>query len=119
MAGRGAVAPQDRGPRPRVLTLNRAGEWVPAVDPVHFDKWGAGLGRTFGLQIAAAAPRATVGLIPCAVGGSPIDSWKPGALDEATKIGHEMCHRQIGHGERRETDFERVLLTPDGRELGR
>ena len=27
----------------------------------------------------------TVGLIPCAVGGSPIDAWKPGAFDEPTK----------------------------------
>ncbi|MBI5772110.1 MAG: sialate O-acetylesterase [Verrucomicrobia bacterium] len=87
MAGRGTVTPQDQVPHPRVLMLNKAGEWVPAVDPLHFDKSiaGVGLGRTFGLEIANATPDATIGLIPCAVGGSPIDSWKPGALDNATK----------------------------------
>lgn len=80
MAGRGAVEAQDKTPHPRVLMLSKAGQWVPAVDPLHFDKSvaGVGLGRTFGLQIADANPDITVGLIPCAVGGSPIDAWKPG-----------------------------------------
>ena len=87
MAGRGTVTPADQVPYPRVLMFNQAGEWVPAVDPMHFDKpvAGVGLGRTFGIQIADATPGATIGLIPCAVGGSPIDSWLPGALDAATK----------------------------------
>jgi hypothetical protein len=35
MAGRGTVTPQDKTPHPRVLMLNQAGEWVPAVDPMH------------------------------------------------------------------------------------
>ncbi|MEQ1852266.1 MAG: sialate O-acetylesterase, partial [Chthoniobacteraceae bacterium] len=30
-------------------------------------------------------PGVTVGLIPCAVGGSPIDTWKPGVFYPATK----------------------------------
>lgn len=87
MAGRGIVTPEDKIPDPRVLTLNKAGEWVPAVDPIHFDKSvaGVGLGRTFGLEVARATPGVVIGLIPCAVGGSPIDSWRPGALDAATK----------------------------------
>jgi hypothetical protein len=80
MAGRGKVEEQDKVAHPRVLMLNKAGEWVPAVDPLHFDKSsaGTGLGKTFGMQIAEANPGITVGLIPCAVGGSPIDSWRPG-----------------------------------------
>lgn len=80
MAGRGKVEEQDKQPHARVLMLNKAGEWVPAVDPLHFDKSaaGVGLGKTFGQQIAEANPDITVGLIPCAVGGSPIDSWQPG-----------------------------------------
>jgi hypothetical protein len=88
MAGRGAITPDDKKPDPRVLMLNQAGEWVPAVDPLHFDKPGAagvGLGRSFGLQIAEANPGVTIGLIPCAVGGSPIDTWKPGVFYHATK----------------------------------
>jgi hypothetical protein len=87
MAGRGTVEAQDQAPHPRVLTLNKAGEWVPAVDPIHFDKSiaGVGLGRTFGLEIAEATPGATIGLIPCAVGGTPIDMWQPSALWDKPK----------------------------------
>lgn len=88
MAGRGAVTPADRIPHPRVLMLDQAGAWVPAVDPMHFDKpgiAGVGLGRTFAIRMAEANPGVTIGLIPCAVGGSPIDAWKPGAYYEPTK----------------------------------
>lgn len=87
MAGRGTVETQDWLSDPRVLALNKAGEWVPAVDPIHFDKRiaGVGLGRTFGLEVAAATPGVTIGLIPCAVGGTSIDKWQPGAFDKTTK----------------------------------
>jgi hypothetical protein len=87
MAGRGTIEEQDKKPHPRVLMLNKEGVWAPAVDPLHFDKPGAGvgLGKTFGQHIADAAPDITVGLIPCAVGGSPIDSWKPGVLYRPTQ----------------------------------
>ena len=87
MAGRGVVEPDDRKPHPRVLMLNREGAWVPAIDPMHFDKAsaGVGLGRTFGMIVADANPSIAVGLIPCAVGGSPIEVWTPGAYYAATK----------------------------------
>lgn len=87
MAGRGLVDKEDKIAHPRVVTLNKEGQWVPAVDPIHFDKSaaGVGLGRTFGIEIAEANPGITVGLIPCAVGGSPIDAWKPGVFYAATK----------------------------------
>ena len=87
MAGRGKVEEQDKTPHPRVMMLNKAGEWVPAVDPLHFDKSaaGVGLGKSFGMQMAETNPKVTIGLIPCAVGGSPIDSWKPGVFYAATK----------------------------------
>ncbi|TVQ02789.1 MAG: sialate O-acetylesterase [Planctomycetaceae bacterium] len=81
MAGRGKPVPSDQTPHPRVFALDAAGNWVPATDPLHFDKpaaVGVGLGLTFGIEIAAANPDATIGLIPCAVGGSPIDAWTPG-----------------------------------------
>jgi hypothetical protein len=86
MAGRGKVEEQDRTPHPRVLMLSKAGEWVPAVDPMHYDKpiAGVGLGKTFGTLLAEANPDITVGLIPCAVGGSPIDSWQPGEFYKPT-----------------------------------
>jgi hypothetical protein len=88
MAGRGVVAPADKAPHPRVFMLNKAGAWVPAVDPIHFDKSaaGVGLGRTFAADIAAAsAPDVVIGLIPCAVGGSPIDAWQPGFYYQPTQ----------------------------------
>ncbi len=65
--------------------LDQAGAWVPAVEPMHFDKpgiAGVGLGRSFAIAIADANPGVTVGLIPCAVGGSPIGSWQPGVFYE-------------------------------------
>jgi hypothetical protein len=88
MAGRGIVEPQDKTPHPRVLMLDKTGKWAPAVDPMHFDKpaAGVGLGKTFGQIVAEAAPGATIGLIPCAVGGSPIDVWSPGVFYPATKV---------------------------------
>jgi Carbohydrate esterase, sialic acid-specific acetylesterase len=87
MAGRGTVAEQDKTPHPRVLMLSKDGRWMPAVDPMHFDKpsAGVGLGKTFGRVIAEANPGVTIGLIPCAVGGSPIDTWKPGVFYAPTK----------------------------------
>ena len=85
MAGRGKVEDQDKKPHPRVLMFNKEQQWVPAVDPIHFDKTsaGVGLGKTFGMTLAEANPDITIGLIPCAVGGSPIDSWKPGVFYKA------------------------------------
>ncbi len=87
MAGRGVVETQDQTPHPRVKMLSKEGTWVPAVDPMHFDKpaAGVGLGKTFGQMIADANPGVTIGLIPCAVGGSHIDAWKPGVYYAPTQ----------------------------------
>jgi len=88
MAGRGKISEQDRKPHPRVMMLDRDGKWVPAKDPLHFDKpgiVGVGLGKTFGEFIAAKNSDTTIGLIPCGVGGSPISSWKPGQFYKPTK----------------------------------
>jgi hypothetical protein len=87
MAGRGKVEAQDSVVNPRVLKLDVSMSWVPAVDPLHWDKptlVGVGPGRSFGLALAARDTSARIGLIPAAVGGSPISSWAPGALDAAT-----------------------------------
>lgn len=81
MAGRGKVETEDKAPHPRVLVLNKELTWVPAVDPLHFDKperTGTGLGKTFGTVIAEAAPGAVIGLVPAAFGGSALDEWAPG-----------------------------------------
>ncbi|MGB7343633.1 MAG: sialate O-acetylesterase [Pirellulaceae bacterium] len=88
MAGRGKVTDEDNTPVPNILMMNQQRQWVPAVDPVHFDKpkmVGVGLSRTFAAEIAKANPGATIGLIPCAVGGSPISAWEPGGYHPSTK----------------------------------
>lgn len=86
MAGRGIVEPQDKMPDARILMLDRHGKWVPATDPLHFDKKvaGVGMGREFARMIASQQPGVTIGLVPCAVGGSPVSTWMPGALHPQT-----------------------------------
>ena len=88
MAGRGKVSENDKKVDRQVLTLNKKGKWVAAIDPIHFDKpgiAGVGLGKTFAKAYAASRPGITVGLIPCAVGGSPISSWEPDGYHSSTK----------------------------------
>ena len=87
MAGRGLLEEEDTIPHERVLTLSKDGDWVPAVDPIHFDKPNKGvcLGRTFGIDVAEQDPDIVVGLIPAACGGSPISTWQPGMYFKATE----------------------------------
>jgi len=88
MAGRGKVDAASKELHADVWMLDKSGAWVPAVDPLHFDKppvVGVGPGRSFAIAYAAAHPGVTVGLIPCAVGGSPIAAWRPGGYHRSTK----------------------------------
>lgn len=88
MAGRGKVEAQDRQPHPRVWTLNQRGEWVPAAEPLHFDKpavVGVGPGLSFAKAVAEADASVNIGLIPVAVGGSAIAAWQPGGFHEQTQ----------------------------------
>jgi hypothetical protein len=89
MAGRGVLTPEYRNlPNPSVLMLNKEGKWVEASHPLHFDKpkiAGVGPGLAFGIQMHEAYPNAKIGLIPCAVGGTAIETWEPGVMDRVTK----------------------------------
>ena len=87
MAGRGKVDAESKKPHPRVFMLNKKGEWVPATDPLHFDKSvaGVGPGLAFGKAMADADATKAIGLIPCAAGGSPLDVWKKGGYWRQTK----------------------------------
>lgn len=82
MAGRGDnVAEYINMGHPRVLMLNKDNNWVIARNPLHFDKpadVGVGPGLAFAIKMAENDPTITIGLIPCAVGGSNINAWKPG-----------------------------------------
>ena len=80
MAGRGTVEAADEVPHPRVLSLDPIGRWRMAIDPLHQDKpsAGLGLGSWFGRGMADATPEAVIGLIPAAVGGTPLSRWMRG-----------------------------------------
>jgi hypothetical protein len=90
MAGRGKVGETDRVPDPRILVFNKDCQWANQGEPIHFDKpdiAGVGLGFTFAKLVANCSPGKKIGLIPCAVGGTPISRWKPGGdlFEEAVR----------------------------------
>ena len=81
MAGRGQLEKTREPLHPKILMLTKEERWEPASEPLHFDKSiaGAGLGASFALRMAAAEPQAMIGLVPCAVGGTPLSRWQKGA----------------------------------------
>jgi len=86
MAGRGDLAETDPAVNPRILMLTKDGSWQYARDPVHYDKKiaGVGLARSFAEELLEHDEAITIGLIPTAIGGSPIADWEPGAYHEKT-----------------------------------
>jgi hypothetical protein len=80
MAGRGKVDAESQPNDARLLVFNRDGRWALAADPLHWDKpvAGVGLGLAFAKAMAGAQPGVTIGLIPCAVGGTPLSRWQKG-----------------------------------------
>jgi hypothetical protein len=87
MAGRGEMTPDRREPIPGVMALQQDGSWGPAVDPLHWDKSSAGVGlaRSFAQAYRQDHPNVTVGFIPAAAGGSPIEAWVEGEYFVPTK----------------------------------
>ena len=80
MAGRGIVADEDKKVHPGVLAQSKDGKWVPAVDPIHYDKGAAGVGlaKSFAIILADKNKDKTIGLVPTACGGSSVSVWEPG-----------------------------------------
>lgn len=90
MAGRGTLkelSSAEAAADSRILAINTDLAWQAAVDPLHWDKAGAGvgLGRFFARAVLETTPGATIGLVPAACGGSPITAWEPGKYFEQTK----------------------------------
>jgi hypothetical protein len=82
MAGRGMVDAESKIVNPRILMLDSFNHWVAATDPVHFDKpelVGVGPAISFAKEMLGKDEKISIGLIPCAWGGSPIKAWEPGA----------------------------------------
>lgn len=99
MAGRGKVTPDDQQTNPRIFMLDQACAWVPAKDPVHFDKpkiAGVGLCSEFARCLAAKEPAAKIGLIPCAFGGTSLDQWKPGSALYTNAVARARLAQKAG-----------------------
>ncbi len=88
MAGRGQVTEAYRSMgHEHLLMLTQDLQWVPARHPLHFDKpqvAGVGPGLSFGLSMLEGSDGTTIGLVPCAVGGTAIRKWAPGVPDSVT-----------------------------------
>lgn len=83
MAGRGSIDEISKQTNAHILSLNKEGKWGVAQDPIHFDRpgyVGVGPGLSFANTLLGLEnnKKIKIGLIPCAVGGSGIESWREG-----------------------------------------
>ncbi len=80
MAGRGLL--EDVEPiRDQRIRVFQDGRWATAEEPLHHDRPTAGIGlaMSFARAVLAAGPDREIGLVPRAVGSTPLDRWMPGA----------------------------------------
>lgn len=79
MAGRGLLGEVPLLENAQVEML-RDGKWQAASEPLHTDKATAGvnLAMSFAAEYLKTSPNANIGLIPSAVGGTPLSRWMPG-----------------------------------------
>ena len=79
MAGRGFVEAEDTLSNPQVLALNKNNDWVYAKEPLHYyepGRTGLDCGLSFGKELSKKyGKEITIGLVPCAIGGSSIEQW--------------------------------------------
>jgi hypothetical protein len=79
MAGRGLVAPEDTMANRRILVVDQNSKWVYAKEPLHYYEpalTGLDCGLSFANTLLHSIPSdISIGLIPCAVGGSSVEQW--------------------------------------------
>lgn len=83
MAGRGPVDAESKTANPQILMLDSLNGWIPATDPVHFDKpslTGVGPAIGFAREMLGSDKNTRIGLLLCALDGSPIKVWEPAAV---------------------------------------
>lgn len=83
MAGRGKQYPAYHVSNDRILKFSAKDTWESATEPLHFDRLAlagqtTGLGMSFARAMADADTNTVIGLIPCAVGGTPLARWVKG-----------------------------------------
>src|SRR5882724_10666515 len=97
MAGRGFVQPDDTLTSPHVLALNKNNEWVYAKEPLHFyEPGGKGLdcGLSFGKKLSSLyGNKITIGLVPCAIGGSSIEQWLGDSTHRGVRLYSNLIQR--------------------------
>jgi len=80
MVGKNQIEPDDAKPHPRLLAMTRHYEWAEAKNPLYStEECGVGPGWTFGITMAEHFPDAAIGIIPAAVGATPLLLWERGA----------------------------------------
>ena len=78
MVGRDTSRIDSQQIHPRVLCLDSSVRWLVAKEPMHAGGSGIGPGISFAVEMLKANPNATIGLIPTAVGGTPLSRWVKG-----------------------------------------
>ncbi|HEY1062269.1 MAG TPA: sialate O-acetylesterase [Daejeonella sp.] len=81
MAGRGLIDKTKSRVDNRIEMLDENNNWIPAKDPIHFDRpsiVGVGPGLSFAKSILKNNHKIRIGLVPAALGGSPISAWTDG-----------------------------------------
>ena len=99
MAGRGKIEAEDKTPHPRVFMLTTNAEWQVAVEPITHDKpkvLGVGPGLAFGKAMAEKNPEVSIGLVPCAVGGTPLSRWQFGGDLYSNAVNRAKLAMQVG-----------------------
>lgn len=78
MAGRGLCTDVPALSNPRIF-MWRDDAWQKAEEPLHRDKAAAGIGlaMSFAHDLVDDPGFAEIGLLPCAVGGTPLQRWQP------------------------------------------
>jgi hypothetical protein len=99
MAGRGEIGGEDKTAHARVLMFTSSNQWEAAIEPLTHDKpgmLGVGPGLAFGKAMAEKYPDAAIGLVPCAVGGTPLRRWQRGADLYSNAVQHAQLAMRDG-----------------------
>ena len=127
MAGRGKIETEGQKPHPRMFMLDTNGIWQPAVEPVTRDKpgmLGVGPALSFGKAMAEKRPGVTIGLVPCALGGTPLQRWEKGGDLYSNAVHRAKLAAQAGtlrgvHWHQGESDSKPGLAESYGARLAR
>lgn len=97
MEGGSAGGQMDTIPHERILKMNSSGGWEQATDPITNNRSNAvGPGFAFAKKLVEENPDITVGLIPMAVGGTPISLWMKGTDFYLKSLEAAQIARQSG-----------------------